>query len=708
VKITKPIEHSSVWQKAQSIINKLISPQNDIPKTSSDYNHTRVVNIALLCMVIMGLFSIYPTDTNLPNTLSPLVRFIIASAIGIISVICYIISRRRFWHLAIRLQIYSLILIITSLAINPHLNSIIELTYLLFVVIWALFFIGWREWLGIMTLNLAMILVFAWLTSTMQLIDILRGIFLLHLFANALLIVGRLYLERTYQNYTHSLEIASTQLRLTVESDLDGIYLMNAVRNSQGEIIDFRLVEVNSEACWQLNMTRDQLIGGLICELFPINRTNGFFDQYKQVAETGIMLSQEYNIPDDHIHAGWYQHQVVCVNQNEGNLVIHNRDITQNKHYELNLFKQHNQLQSLMESQTSYLIRTDIYGNYIYANQWFINHFEMIESKIIGETALSTIYEEDWGKVYATVEKCMENPGRPVPVTFRKPHRDGRLLWTDWEFIAIQDDAGNIIEIQSVGLDATARVDAEEAHIKTTALEIELEKQAELNEIKTRMMTRISHEFRTPLSIIRSSTSLLERYMNRMDETKRAEKISNIYAEIDHLSGMLSDMGRFLQGGQQSALFISTPTNLPETVLKLITRYEQDFIAPTQQRIQFIASPNFPLVTIDPNEFDLILNNLVSNAMKYSPQNAPITIRLAYTTQTFTLSVTDEGVGILPNEQDKIFDSFYRGSNFGEVGGMGIGLSLVKNAVELHGGNIVVTSNDGKGTTFTVTLPITP
>ncbi|HRF95844.1 MAG TPA: ATP-binding protein, partial [Aggregatilineales bacterium] len=249
-----------------------------------------------------------------------------------------------------------------------------------------------------------------------------------------------------------------------------------------------------------------------------------------------------------------------------------------------------------------------------------------------------------------------------------------------------------------------SRMQAEESRLEAQKLRIALEKQSELNDIKTRMMTRISHEFRTPLSIILSSTNLLDNYADQMSKEKRSEKMSQIYAEIDRLTQMLSDMGRILQG-QLDYTFSPILTNVSELISKIISRYQLN--DPTHQRPIVVVIPdNFPLVMLDNTLFDIILNNLVSNALKYSPELTPVTVEIKQTDTRLILTVNDKGIGILEGELEHIFDPFYRGSNFGEVAGIGLGLSLVKNAVETHGGEIAVMSKDGEGTTFTVTLPL--
>lgn len=118
------------------------------------------------------------------------------------------------------------------------------------------------------------------------------------------------------------------QFRAAVEASLDAFYLMESVRDETGNITDFRILETNDKATQQLGLPHDQLIGGLICDLFPINRTQGFFDLYKKVAETAKPLEQEFYISSNAVGGGWYQHQVVKVGDG---IAIMTRDITDRK-----------------------------------------------------------------------------------------------------------------------------------------------------------------------------------------------------------------------------------------------------------------------------------------------------------------------------------------------------------------------------------------
>lgn len=129
-----------------------------------------------------------------------------------------------------------------------------------------------------------------------------------------------------------ALRQSEERYRGAIEASQDAFYLMESVRNTVGEIVDFRIIHANDHAVAQMSLPRDTLVGGLICELFPINRTGGFFERYKRVVETGEPLSEEYRIPQGHAAPGWYHQKVVKVGDG---VAIVNYDITERKEAEI-------------------------------------------------------------------------------------------------------------------------------------------------------------------------------------------------------------------------------------------------------------------------------------------------------------------------------------------------------------------------------------
>ncbi|MCL4256668.1 MAG: PAS domain-containing protein, partial [Anaerolineae bacterium] len=368
-----------------------------------------------------------------------------------------LIVQRGMWRTVTIVLFPSQLFIIFAYALRSGEDGVNILYYMVFAMLWAGHFMSWRSWLLLIALNIALITVHGWAIPSISLIELYRSVGLFTLVAVGIAVVVRAYQGRSYMRFVTELAHAEANLRVTIEASHDGYYLMDAVKNKNGEVIDFKIIEINAEACKQLSMTREQLIGGLICELFPVNRQAGFFEQYKEVYLTGIAIEQEYYIPEGMAGTGWYYHQVVKTGDG---VVIINREITQRKQFELDLVRRQNRLQSLIESQSTYLIRTDLQACYTFANQRFLDQFGYTEAEIIGTNSMDSIHIEDHAKTVETVTRCIQRPNTPIPVTLRKIGKDGSMMWTDWEFMAITSNMGDVLEIQCVGMDATSRINA--------------------------------------------------------------------------------------------------------------------------------------------------------------------------------------------------------------------------------------------------------
>ena len=697
----KPTSFISIWLYLKPILRALITPTAQFyPNISAqEFLKIRTLKISLIALGFLSIIMSIPISLFEVSSSNHPYRYWALSAFWLFSVLGYTLTWRGMWKWVMHTLYIAIMLIVSAEAVYLGHGGMRILYYLVFVVAWVSYYISWRAWILFMVANLVLMMVYALIIPSRLTMDFIGHVLFFSLVSYGIFILVRLYRETSIAQFYRQIALSEAYLRTTIEASDDGYYLLKAVFDEDilHNVIDFRIIEVNEAACKQLSMTREQLLNGLICELFPVNKTGGFFEQYKDVYLSGEKLEQEYYIPEGRAGTGWYYHQVVKV---ADGLVIMNRDITERKQYELDLVRRQNRLQSLLESQSAYVIRTDTEGKYTYANARFLQQFGYTQQGIMGKNSIDSIYLEDHQKTLDAVMACYKIPGRPVSVTLRKIRADGIMIWTDWEFTAILDNVGMVSEIQCVGLDATARIETEKARLEAEELRLQLQQQEELNQIKTRMMTRISHEFRTPLSIIRSSTNLLERYSDRMDDERRLEKLIHINDEIDHLTKMVDDMGRILKGDFEQPL-IMTACDLPALIKKMVMRYHETEIHPIVVKIQ----PDFPSVMVDEPLIDHIINNLLSNAIKFSSPSHTIAISASYTDTHFSIVVMDSGIGILPSEIDHIYDPFFRGTNFDEIGGMGLGLSLVKKAVQAHHGTIEEHSVVGMGTTFTVTIP---
>ncbi len=252
-------------------------------------------------------------------------------------------------------------------------------------------------------------------------------------------------------------------------------------------------------------------------------------------------------------------------------------------------------------------------------------------------------------------------------------------------------------------IDITERkqAEAEQARVEEEIRKA-LAKEKELNEFKSRFVSMISHEFRTPLTTIQSATDLLRYYEWSPDE--KQERFQQIYEAVQHMTRLLEDV--LLIGKAEAGRLAYVPKLMD---LKAICQQLMaDFQLTTSSKhiLSFSSEGTAQEVWIDQKLLRQILTNLISNAIKYSPAGGKIELRLEYFPDRVDLQVKDEGIGILPDEMEHLFETFFRGSNVGTIQGTGLGLATVKHCLDLHGGYIAVTSEVGKGTIFTVTLPL--
>jgi signal transduction histidine kinase len=239
---------------------------------------------------------------------------------------------------------------------------------------------------------------------------------------------------------------------------------------------------------------------------------------------------------------------------------------------------------------------------------------------------------------------------------------------------------------------------------RTADLQLALAKAKELNELKTYFSSMISHEFRTPLTVIASSSGLMQRYYTRMPEEKRAAHLEQIQNQVKRLAAMLDDV-LTLSKADTITLEVNRETlNLRAWITDIV-----DELRPTAPHhtldLSFIDCPAKPLVAWDATLMRQAIYNLLSNAIKYSPDGGTVRFSLTCDPEEVMICVQDQGIGIPEKDQQKLFEVFHRAGNVGTISGTGLGLPIVKRAVDAHNGTIKVESIVRKGTTFTLVLP---
>ncbi|MFN9392227.1 MAG: ATP-binding protein [Flavobacteriales bacterium] len=236
-------------------------------------------------------------------------------------------------------------------------------------------------------------------------------------------------------------------------------------------------------------------------------------------------------------------------------------------------------------------------------------------------------------------------------------------------------------------------------------LETALQKEKELNEMKSRFISMASHEFRTPLSTILSSASLISKYDSMDDQEKRIKHINRIKNAVSGLTEILNDflsLGKLEEG---KVALQPVEFNSGEFVDELVI--EMQFLVKSGQSIRF-HSEGSPVVILDRTLLRNILINLISNAIKFSPENSPIEIALRQEGAFLEIEVRDHGMGIPEEDQKHLFDRFFRGKNVSNIQGTGLGLNIVLKYLELLNGFISFESKLEVGTVFYLRIPSSP
>jgi signal transduction histidine kinase len=262
-----------------------------------------------------------------------------------------------------------------------------------------------------------------------------------------------------------------------------------------------------------------------------------------------------------------------------------------------------------------------------------------------------------------------------------------------------KSEDGTALRMIGTSVDITQRKRAEVELLSA------LQREKELSEMKSRFVSIASHELRTPLATILSSAELLEHYSDGLSAEDKLKMLHGIEAAVKRMNTMIEDVlviGKAEAGALQ---FEPKPVDLPELCNKVVEELRGGVAK--QHVMRFEHQFDHGKLNLDEKLLRHILTNLLSNAVKYSPSGSTVSLRLAAGDSGALIEVVDQGIGIPIEDQAHMFESFHRASNVGTRQGTGLGLVIVKKAVELHGGTISVESKQDAGTRMSVRLPMT-
>jgi PAS domain S-box-containing protein len=362
-------------------------------------------------------------------------------------------------------------------------------------------------------------------------------------------------------------------------------------------------------------------------------------------------------------------------------------------------------LQGIVDTALDAVVRVDATGTIVGWNRQAETVFGWSTQEALGRTLHDTIIptQHRAAHLHGMARFMRTNVSKVIDqrIEISALHRSGHEFPIELAITRVVLEDSSKFEFCSFIRDITQRKRAEEE------IRASLEQQKELNQLKSRFVAMASHEFRTPLATILLSTDLLKHYIDRLPVSERDELFQSINHAVRRMTKMLEDILTIGKAEAEQAQFNPSVLAIDVFCRELVEQVlaEQDSLGTKRSQVNLTIQGDCKQARFDEKLLRHIFENLLSNAAKYSPDGAVVDFQVVCTPQSFVFTVADRGIGVPPKDLPRLFESFHRASNVGNIAGTGLGLAIVKRSVELHAGSISVSSVLGEGTTFVVTLP---
>lgn len=310
----------------------------------------------------------------------------------------------------------------------------------------------------------------------------------------------------------------------------------------------------------------------------------------------------------------------------------------------------------------------------------------------IGEDPLTLVHKEELEKVRKAFQDTIDQRLQDVQTSYRMKKKDGDYVWVGVSLTSVLNEEGEVQYVLSSTRDITEIVEV-------------IEKERYLNKLKSSFISMASHEFRTPLTTIQSSNELIQMYLEKqVDPTngKLTKHVNRIRVELERLNSLLKDvftLGRLDVGKAKLKKEITSLTGIVKQVIL------ESSVSFKGRGVKIIKKGEERQVDLDSQLISHAISNLVLNALKYSEGCPDPELTIQYSADNVVIEVRDFGIGIPEKDKDGLFESFSRASNVGDIEGTGLGLVIVKQFVEMHGGSVSLDSELYKGSTFRIHLP---
>ena len=417
----------------------------------------------------------------------------------------------------------------------------------------------------------------------------------------------------------------------------------------------------------------DKLVGGLGVagydeDVYPSSVGNTLAD-YAQQSALGIMNAISQEVLEEQI--SWLE-QTTAKRMNE-------------------IERSHQRIESILNNSLAPIIFVSAEGEIEQANRAFHTMMGAEDVSLIGESFWDFMSDTESALIYDQVAD-IDDEGAPfqfeVELHAADKHLTARMLLT----VAVENNewVGCLCSFQDIS-DSLQR---------EHELQDKLTHAHELNHMRSQFVSMASHQFRTPLAIIMAASQSFVDYYDKMKAEQREQRLSRIQQQIKHMTNLLDNVLILSNLESHQEVLEPTAIHLNQWVKRYLRLYEE---TPDYGRILYHADDALDTeIWTDDRLLRRIFDQMVSNALKFSPIDATIDVHLTSQGQDILLSVVDHGIGIPEEELPRIFESFYRGTNAIAMPGTGLGLAILQEDVRLLGGTVQVTSQLHEGTTITV------
>lgn len=395
----------------------------------------------------------------------------------------------------------------------------------------------------------------------------------------------------------------------------------------------------------------------------------------------------------------WVEFSIVPVADCRGHYthwIAVQRDITERKRIEQELRWSEERYRSLIENALDIVTILEADGTIQYISPSVEKVLGYSPSSLISDNFFRLIHSDDFVATCYAITNATKDPEVALPTEFTCRHKDGS--WRTLEAISQRFTNGSeSTQIIVNSRDITERRRLVELH---TALEHE----KELGILKTRFFSMASHEFRTPLSTALAAAQILEKSPQAWEDAeKRSRNLRRIQDAVKNMVQLLDDILTINRAETGKLEFNPKWLDLEKFCCQFI---EEIRLGDTSQHtLDFRCEGQWRQTYMDEKLLRSIVGNILSNAIKYSPKTTRIQCLLRFNADSSIIQISDQGIGIAVQDQKQLFDPFHRGRNVRNIPGTGLGLVVVKKCVDLHNGNITISSDIDRGTTVTIVFP---